>query len=59
MCVIDLYSREFAPRLIDVEDVNAVEDVANYILQSIRGKHVGKLWAHRLVQRQPELKTRI
>ncbi len=32
--------------------------MANYILKSRGGKHVGKLWAHRFVQRRPELKTR-
>jgi hypothetical protein len=35
-----------------------VEDIANYILESRGGKRVGKLWAHRFVQRQPALKTR-
>ena len=32
--------------------------MANYILDSRGGKRVGKLWAHRFVQRRPELKTR-
>ena len=32
--------------------------MANYILESRGADRVGKLWAHRFVQRQPELKTR-
>ena len=50
--ILDLDSRGFAPRLA------GVEDMANYILESKRGKRVGKLWAYRFVQRQPDLKTR-
>jgi hypothetical protein len=50
--ILDLDSRGFAPRLA------SVEDMANYILESRGGKRVGKLWAHRFVQRQPDLKTR-
>jgi hypothetical protein len=50
--ILDMDSRGFAPRLA------GVEDMANYILKSRGGKHVGKLWAHRFVQRQPALKTR-
>ena len=50
--ILDLDSRGFAPRLA------GVEDMANYILESRGGKRVGKLWAHRFVQRQPDLKTR-
>jgi hypothetical protein len=50
--ILDLDTRGFAPRLA------GVEDMANYILESRGGKHVGKLWAHRFVQRRPELKTR-
>jgi hypothetical protein len=50
--ILDLDTRGFAPRLA------GVEDMANYILESRGGKRVGKLWAHRFVQRQPELKTR-
>ncbi|TVY13429.1 hypothetical protein LARI1_G009571 [Lachnellula arida] len=45
-------SRGFAPRL------TGVEDMANFILESRGGRRVGKLWAHRFVQRQPDLKTR-
>lgn len=50
--ILDLDSRGFAPRLA------GVEDMANYILESRGGRRVGKLWAHRFVQRQPVLKTR-
>jgi Tc5 transposase DNA-binding domain/helix-turn-helix, Psq domain len=50
--ILDLDTRGFAPRLA------GVEDMANYILESRGGKRVGKLWAHRFVQRRPELKTR-
>ena len=50
--ILDLDSRGFAPRLA------GVEDMANFILESRGGKRVGKLWAHRFVQRQPDLKTR-
>ena len=50
--IIDLDSRGVAPRL------PGMEDMANLILESRGGKHVGKLWAHRFVQRQPDLKTR-
>jgi hypothetical protein len=35
--ILDLDSRGFAPRL------TSVEDIANYILESRGGKHVGKL----------------
>jgi hypothetical protein len=50
--ILDMDTRGFAPRLA------GVEDIANYILESRGGKRVGKLWAHRFVQRRPELKTR-
>jgi hypothetical protein len=50
--ILDLDSRGFAPRLA------GVEDMANYILESRGADRVGKLWAHRFVQRRPELKTR-
>jgi hypothetical protein len=50
--ILDLDSRGFAPRLA------SVEDMANYILESRGVDRVGKLWAHRFVRRQPELKTR-
>jgi hypothetical protein len=49
--ILDLDSRGFAPRLA------SVEDMANLLLKSRGGKHVGKLWAHRFVQCQPALKT--
>jgi hypothetical protein len=49
--ILDLYSREFAPRLA------GVEDIAKYILESREGGRVSKLWAHRFI-RQPALKTR-
>ena len=44
--------RGFGPRLA------GVEDIANYLLESQGGKHIGKLWAHRFVQQRQELKTR-
>ena len=50
--ILDMDSRGFAPRLA------GVEDMANFILESRGGRRVGKLWAHRFVQRRPELKTR-
>jgi hypothetical protein len=50
--ILDMDERGFAPRLA------GAEDIANYILDSRRARHVGKLWAHRFVQRRPELKTR-
>jgi hypothetical protein len=50
--ILDMDSRGFAPRLA------GVEDMANFILESRGGRRVGKLWAHRFVQRQPGLKTR-
>ena len=50
--IYDLDSRGFSPWLADIEDM------ANYLLESRRAKRVGKLWAHRFVQRRPELKTR-
>ena len=50
--ILDLDTRGFGPRLA------SVEDMANYILKSRGGRRVGKLWAHRFVQRQPALKTR-
>ncbi|KFZ25520.1 hypothetical protein V502_00001, partial [Pseudogymnoascus sp. VKM F-4520 (FW-2644)] len=42
----------FAPQLA------SVEDMANFILELRGGERVGKLWAHRFVQRQLALKTR-
>lgn len=50
--ILDMDTRGFAPRLA------GVEDMANFILKSRGGKCVGKLWAHRFVQRRQELKTR-
>ena len=50
--ILDMDTRGFAPRLA------GVEDMANFILKSRGGKCVGKLWAHRFVQRRLELKTR-
>ena len=50
--ILDIDTRGFAPRLA------GVEDIVNYILESRRGRRVGKLWAYRFVQRRPELKTR-
>ncbi len=43
--ILDLDLRGFAPRLA------SIEDIANYILESRGGGRVGKLWAHRFVQR--------
>ena len=45
--------RGFAPRLA------GVEDMANYILESRRAQHVGKLWAYRFIYQRLELKTRL
>ena len=50
--IISLDTRGFAPRLA------GVEDMANLLLKSRGQNPVGKLWAHRFVQRQPQLKTR-
>jgi hypothetical protein len=50
--ILDMDTRGFAPRLA------GVEDMANFILESRGGRRVGQLWAHRFVQRRPELKTR-
>jgi hypothetical protein len=51
--ILDIDERGFVPRLA------SVEDIANYILESRRARHVGKLWAYRFVQRRLELKTRL
>ena len=48
--IYDLDTRVFPP------DLAGVEDIANLILASRGGKRVGKLWAHRFVQRRPEIK---
>ena len=50
--ILDRDSRGFSPRQADVEDM------ANWLRKSHRAKPVGKLWAHRFIQRRPELKTR-
>ncbi len=50
--ILDRDSRGFSPRQADVEDM------ANNLLKTRGAKLVGKLWAHRFVQRRPELKTR-
>ena len=50
--IIDRDSRGFSPRQADVEDM------ANYLRKCRKAKPVGKLWAHRFIQRRPELKTR-
>jgi hypothetical protein len=50
--IVDLDERGFSPRLKDIEDI------AKSILASRHGPPIGKLWAHRLVKRTPELKTR-
>jgi transcriptional regulator with XRE-family HTH domain len=50
--ILNMDSRGFTPRLA------GVEDMANFILESQGGKRVGKLWAYRFVQQQPDLKTR-
>ena len=51
--ILDLDTRGFPPRIC------GVEDMANSLLATRREKPVGKLWAHRFVQRRPELKTRL
>jgi len=50
--IFDLDSRGFAPR------VASIEDMANLLLESRGVLCVGKNWAYRFVQQQPELKTR-
>ena len=50
--ILDLDARGFAPRLA------SVEDMANLLLESRGALRVGKNWAYRFIQRQPELKTR-
>ncbi len=50
--ILDQDSRGFSPRQADVEDM------ANYLRKCRRAKLVGKLWAHRFIQRRLELKTR-
>jgi hypothetical protein len=50
--VLELDSKGFPPRL------SGVRDMANRILAERDAGHVGALWAHRFVKRQPELTTR-
>ena len=50
--IIELNARAFPPRL------SGVEDMANQLLRVRDAPPVGKLWAHRFVKRQPELRTR-
>jgi hypothetical protein len=50
--IIELFERAFPPRLC------GVEDMANQLLRIRDAPPVGKLWAHRFVKRQPELRTR-
>ena len=38
--ILDLDKRGFGPQLA------SVEDIANYLLESQGGKHIGKLWAY-------------
>jgi hypothetical protein len=50
--IIELDARSFPPRLC------GVEDMANHLLRERDAPPVGKLWAHRFVKRQPQLRTR-
>jgi hypothetical protein len=50
--IIELNARAFPPRL------SSVEDMTNQLLRVRDAPPVGKLWAHRFVKRQPELRTR-
>jgi hypothetical protein len=50
--VLELDARSFPPRL------RGVEDTANYLLHVRDAPPVGKRWAHNLVKRQPQLRTR-
>jgi hypothetical protein len=50
--IVELCTRAFPPRL------SGVEDMANQLLRVRDASPVGKLWAHRFVKRQPELRTR-
>jgi hypothetical protein len=49
--IVELDARSFPPRL------SGVEDMANQLLRARDAPPVGKLWAHRFVKRQPELRT--
>jgi hypothetical protein len=51
--IIDLDNREFSPK------VEIVEDMANSIFASRIQQCVGKLWAHRFIKRNQELKMRL
>jgi DDE superfamily endonuclease/helix-turn-helix, Psq domain len=50
--IVELCARAFPPRL------SGVEDMANQLLRVRDAPPVGKLWAHRFVQRKEELRTR-
>ena len=50
--IIELSERAFPPRLC------GVEDMANHLLRERDAPPIGKLWAHRFVKRQPQLRTR-
>jgi hypothetical protein len=50
--IIELSIRAFPPRL------SGVEDMANQLLRVRDAPPIGKLWAHRFVKRQLELRTR-
>jgi helix-turn-helix, Psq domain/Tc5 transposase DNA-binding domain len=50
--ILDLDTRGFPPRIA------GVEDMANLLLATRSTRRVGKQWAYRFVNRQPELKTR-
>ncbi|ESZ90366.1 hypothetical protein SBOR_9248 [Sclerotinia borealis F-4128] len=50
--ILDMDARGFVPR------VSGVEDMVNDILDTRGAHHIGKLWVHRFVQHQPELKMR-
>ena len=50
--IIELSTRSFPPRL------SSVKDMANHLLRVRDAPRVGKLWASRFVNRQPELRTR-
>ena len=50
--IIDLDSRSFPPRLIEVEDM------ANRLLADRDAPRVGTRWATNFIKRQPDLRTR-
>ena len=51
--IMELDSRGFAPRMLDVEDM------ANVIAEARDASRVGTRWASNFVKRQPQLKTRL